>query len=97
MSQFHWEGDSSAVGKAERASHSSTSRRWESALHFCQSCVRSAQQETEETHIHPPGVMATTQQETSSKKIWNSNLEYNHIPNIFNIIKNHSSYQEPEK
>ena len=60
------------MGKAELASHSSTSRRWESALHFCQSCVRSAQQEIEETHSHPPGVIATTQQETSSKK----NLEF---------------------
>ena len=97
MSQFHWEGDSSAVGKAELASHSSTSRWWESVLYFCQSCVRSAQQETGETHTHPPGVIATTQQETSSKKNLEYDPEYNHLPNIYNIIKNHLSYQEPEK
>ena len=58
MSQFHWEGDSSAVGKAERASHSSTSRRWESALHFCQSCASGAQQEA--VHMHTPLVVAVT-------------------------------------
>lgn len=97
MSQFHWEGDSSAVGKAELASHSSTSKQWESAHHFCQSCARSAQQETEETHTHPPGVVAITQQETSPQKNLEYDLEYNHIPNIYSIIKNHLSYQEPEK